>query len=227
MARGVFVTGTNTDVGKTYITALLIKKLRKEKINCGYYKAALSGATVINNNLVAGDAKFVYEVANIKGDCNKCVSYIFEQAVSPHLAAKINNVNISMKKIVEDFKDKCNEYDYVTVEGSGGIVCPIYYGKEKIMLIDIIKILNIPIILVSSSNLGSINSTILTLEYAQKHNISIKSIILNNYDKNDIIHVDNKKTLECMTKVHIYTCAKNSADIDIHLKDIKNFYNLV
>ncbi|MBY6939426.1 ATP-dependent dethiobiotin synthetase BioD, partial [Clostridium botulinum] len=103
MAKGVFITATNTDVGKTYITALIVKKLREANINCGYYKAVLSGAEIINNNIVAGDAKYVYNVANIKGNPNECVSYIFKQAVSPHLAAKLNNVHISMDKIVADF----------------------------------------------------------------------------------------------------------------------------
>ena len=227
MIRGVFITATNTDVGKTYISALLTKKLREEKINCGYYKAALSGAEIINNNLIAGDAKFVYEVANIKGNYNECVSYIFKQAVSPHLAARLNNVEISMKKIIEDFKCKCNKHDYVTVEGSGGIICPIYYGKERIMLIDIIKTLNLSIVLIAPSGLGCINGTILTLEYAEKYDINIGSIILKNYDENNIIHRDNKRTLENMTKVPIYICKKNSHDIDIPLNDIKKFYSVL
>lgn len=227
MAKGVFITATNTDIGKTYIAALIIKKLREAKINCGYYKAALSGAEIINNNIIAGDAKYVYDVANIKGNPNECVSYIFEQAVSPHLAAKLNNVEISMNKIIYDFNCRCNKVDYITVEGSGGIVCPIYDGKKKIMLTDIIKKFKIPIILVSASGLGSINGTILTLEYIKKHNLTVNSIILNNYDKSNIIHIENKRILEEMTKLPIYTCKKSSNDIDISLKDIKNFYGCI
>ncbi|SUY61946.1 dithiobiotin synthetase [Clostridium sporogenes] len=103
MARGVFITATGTDIGKTYITALIIKKLREVNINCGYYKAALSGAERIDDKLIAGDANYVYNIANIKGDPNDAVSYIFEQAVSPYLAAKLNNVEISMEKIKKIF----------------------------------------------------------------------------------------------------------------------------
>ncbi|ACD22651.1 ATP-dependent dethiobiotin synthetase BioD [Clostridium botulinum] len=227
MAKGVFITATNTDIGKTYITALIVKKLREANINCGYYKAALSGAEIINNNIVAGDAKYVYNVANIKGNPNECVSYIFKQAVSPHLAAKLNNVHISMDKIVADFNYRCNEHDYITVEGSGGIICPIYYDKEKIMLTDIIKKLKIPIILVSPSGLGSINGTILTLEYIKKHNLVVNSIILNNYDKSNIIHIDNKRILEEMTNLPVYTCEQYSEDIDIPLKELKQFYDFI
>ncbi len=103
MARGIFITATGTDIGKTYVTALIIKRLRETNINCGYYKAALSGAERRDGKLIAGDANYVYNIANIKGDPNDAVSYIFQQAVSPHLAAKLNNVEISMERIKKIF----------------------------------------------------------------------------------------------------------------------------
>ena len=87
MSKGIFITGTGTDVGKTYTTALLLKKMR-ETVNAGYYKAALSGAEIIDGKRMAGDAYRVCKTAGIDGNPNDYVSYIYDEAVSPHLAAR-------------------------------------------------------------------------------------------------------------------------------------------
>lgn len=224
MARGVFITATGTDIGKTYITALIVKKLREVNINCGYYKATLSGAERIDSKLIAGDANYVYNIADIKGDPNDAVSYLFEQAVSPHLAAKLNNVEISMDKIKKDFSCIKNKYDYITVEGSGGIVCPISIGKEKIMLENIIKIFKLPSIVVADAGLGTINSTILTLQYMKKKNISVKMILLNNYNHEDIIHIENKRYLSDNLPIPVYTCNKNSNNLEIPVEKLIEYY---
>ncbi|ACA56773.1 ATP-dependent dethiobiotin synthetase BioD [Clostridium botulinum] len=224
MARGVFITATGTDIGKTYVTALIIKKLREVNINCGYYKAALSGAERIDSKLIAGDANYVYNIANIKGDPNDAVSYIFQQAVSPHLAAKLNNVEISMDKIKKDFSCIKNKYDYITVEGSGGIICPISMGKEKIMLENIVKSLKLPAIVIADAGLGTINNTILTLQYMKKKNIPIKMILLNNYNHENIIHIENKRYLSDNLSIPVYTCCKDSNNLEIPVERLIEFY---
>lgn len=224
MARGIFITGTGTDIGKTYVTALIIKRLRETNINCGYYKAALSGEERRDGKLIAGDANYVYNIANIKGDPNDAVSYIFQQAVSPHLAAKLNNVEISMDKIKKDFYSIKNKYDYITVEGSGGIVCPISAGKEKIMLDNIIKIFKLPAIVVADAGLGTINSTILTLQYMKEKNISVKMILLNNYNHEDIIHIENKRYLSDNLLIPVYTCNKNANNLEIPVEELIEIY---
>ncbi|EPY2276669.1 dethiobiotin synthase [Clostridium sporogenes] len=224
MARGVFITATGTDIGKTYITALIIKKLREVNINCGYYKVALSGAERRDGKLIAGDANYVYNISNIKGNPNDAVSYIFQQAVSPHLAAKLNNVEVSIEKIKKDFSCIKNKYDYITVEGSGGIVCPIFIGKEKIMLENIIKIFKLPAIVVADAGLGTINSTILTLQYMKEKNISVKMILLNNYNNEDIIHIENKRYLSDNLLIPVYTCNKNANNLEITVEKLIEFY---
>ncbi|MFV3013423.1 dethiobiotin synthase [Clostridium botulinum] len=224
MARGVFITATGTDIGKTYVTALIIKKLREANINCGYYKAALSGVERIDSKLIAGDANYVYNIANIKGDPNDAVSYIFQQAVSPHLAAKLNNVEISMEKIKKDFSCIKNKYDYITVEGSGGIICPISMGKEKIMLENIVKSLKLPAIVIADAGLGTINNTILTLQYMKKKNIPIKMILLNNYNHENIIHIENKRYLSDNLSIPVYTCCKDSNNLEIPVERLIEFY---
>ena len=87
MAQSVFITATGTDVGKTYVTALMVKKLRGQGLNAGYYKAALSGAELVNDRLVPGDAKYVRDTAGLACDPADLVSYIYATPVAPPFAA--------------------------------------------------------------------------------------------------------------------------------------------
>lgn len=87
MSKGIFLTGTSTEIGKTFVTALIVKKLHENGLNAGYYKPALSGAEYVNGTLTAGDAAHVCQTAGLQAEANSLVSYIYETAVSPHLAA--------------------------------------------------------------------------------------------------------------------------------------------
>lgn len=134
MSKGLFITATGTDIGKTYVTALLVKKLREANFNAGYYKAALSGA----DNIAESDAGFVNRIANIHQDEQTLLSYLYKNAVSPHLAAKIEGNPVEKDTVISDYATVQKNYDYVTVEGSGGIICPIRYDdKAKYFLTDI------------------------------------------------------------------------------------------
>ncbi len=222
MSESVFIAGTSTDIGKTFVSALLVKHLRDNKINAGYFKPVLSGCEVINNELVPGDSKYVCDISNIKEAPQNFVSYMFKTAVSPHLAAELENKNIDLNRIKTDFNDLTNRYDFLVVEGCGGIVCQISAQKNnEIFLTDIIKSLNLDVILVASSLLGTINSTVLTVEYAKKSNINIKGIIMNFYDKNNFMHMDNKKQIEYLTGIPVIaTVAKNAG----RLQELKNSF---
>ena len=101
MKKGIFITATGTDIGKTYVSALLVKQLNETDINCGYFKPVLSGAAEDEKgNIIAGDAKFVCDTANLSTNPLDLVSYIFKPAVSPHLAAQMANVEIDLNKIL-------------------------------------------------------------------------------------------------------------------------------
>ena len=222
MKKAIFIAGTSTDIGKTFVSALLVKYMIDNNINTGYFKPVLSGAQIINNELVAGDAKYVCNIAKIKAQSQDLVSYIFKTAVSPHLASQIEKKSISLDKIKTDFNNLQSKYDFLVVEGCGGIVCPISVEKNnKIFLTDIIRSLNLDVILVVSSLLGTINSTVLSVEYAKKLKINIKGIIMNFYDKNNFMHTDNKKQIEYLTGISVIAMVeKNAKEIFIQ----KNFF---
>lgn len=211
MTRGIFITATGTDIGKTYVSALIVRTMRMQGINCGYFKPALSGDVYPN------DCEYVLKTAGIDKDANNYVSYKFKPALSPHLASQIENKPIKLEKIKNDFKRIKDEFDFVLVEGAGGIVCP--FG-DNLLLPDLIKALGLDIIIVADSGLGTINSTVLTVEYAKNHQINVKGIILNNYDQTNSMHSDNKKMIEKLTGIKVIATVKtddtkiNSISVD-------------
>lgn len=228
MTKGIFVTATGTDVGKTFISALLVKKVRELGKNCGYYKPALSGAEVIDGKLVPGDCAYVVKTAGLKGKPEDYTSYMFKTAVSPHLAAEIEGVSISADKIKSDFQKKKTEFDYMVVEGAGGIICPFNLKTEKIILPDVIKMLNLDVIVVASAELGSINSTVLTTEYLKQIGINVRGIILNHYNENDFMQKDNKKQIENLTGIKVIASVKNNEkDLNINNEELLSIFKEV
>lgn len=225
MAKGIFITATGTDVGKTYVTGLIVKKLREAGLNAGYYKAALSGAEVSESGLIPGDAAFVAEMAGIPETPSSLVSYIYEEAVSPHLAAQREGNPVELPKIVEDFNKAAAKYEYLTMEGSGGIICPIRWDEKQLLLEDIIQELHLGTLVIANALLGSINACVLTTYYLKQHNIPVRGIILNNYDATDFMQVDNRKMIEALSRVPVIACvAPNSQDLDIDLEVLKQLY---
>lgn len=211
MSKGIFITATGTDVGKTYITALITKALCDKGINAGYYKAVLSGAEIINEKIISGDAEYVFDCAKIEKEPNDYVSYSLKTPVSPHLAAELENVTIELTTIYNHFKRIKSEFEYITVEGSGGIICPIRLDGEVIMLTDIIKKLGLDVLIVASAELGTINHTGLTVEYVKQQGICIRGIILNNYDDKSFLHRDNKQIIERLTGIEVIALVEKGA----------------
>ncbi len=224
MTKAVFITATGTDVGKTYISALIVKKMRELGYNCGYFKPALSGAEIIDGKIIPGDCNYVLKQAGIDAPPENYVSYVFKTAVSPHLASEIENNPIKIEKIKSDFARIKKEFDYIVVEGAGGIVCPFNLGKEKLMLPDVIKTLGLDIVIVASASLGTINSTVLTTEYAKNNGIKVRGIILNNYDENDLMQKDNKIQVEALTGIKVIAAVKKD---EKDIEDLSNIFNEV
>lgn len=221
MSRALFVTATGTDVGKTYVTALIVKRLRDAGINAGYYKAALSGAEERGGKLVPGDADFVARASGMTEPPESLVSYVYKNPLSPHLAAQIEGNPPELDTIKRDFASALKKYDYLCVEGCGGIVCPIRWDERKIMLEDIIKACGLSVIIVSPSGLGSINSAVLTVEHARAAGIEVRGIIMNGYDETQLMHRDNKYMIEQLTGVRVAACVKrDDTALDVPVEEL-------
>lgn len=214
MSKGLFVSATGTDTGKTYVTGLMIKLLRKYGINAGYYKPALSGAEFANGSYVPGDCLHVAKTAGIHIPPEELASFTYKTAASPHLAAKLEQRPIDTKVILADFAKLKQRFAYLAVEGCGGIVCPLRLDTIALMQTDIIKLLNLDILIIAPAGLGAINNVVLTAKYAENQNLTIKGIILNKYDQANFLHRDNKQTIECLTKLPVVACvAAHATDL--------------
>ena len=197
--KGLYILGTGTDVGKTYITALWLKRLREAGHDVAYYKAAVSGAPSITES----DAGYVKQVAGLSQADDTLLSYVFDEAVSPHLAARHEGKVIDRTVVNKNFCHVARAHAYTTVEGSGGIICPLYVtDTELYMLEDVVKDLNLPTIVVATAALGTINSTVLTIHYLQSKDIPVKGIIVNHYTGNPM-EEDNCVMMERLTGIPV------------------------
>lgn len=218
MGKGIFVIGTDTDIGKTFVTGGLVYKLRESGYNAIAFKPIQSGGILgEKDNLIPPDIKYVKEVCEIKNDYSEMNTYCLEEEVSPHLAAKIENVDILKENIINQYNELINKYDYVVVEGAGGIVVPLI--EDKYFVYDLIKDLNLDVVIVASAGVGTINHTVLTNEFLKQNNINSKGIIINKYD-DKFYEKDNIQMIEKLTKLEVIQRLRNieSTTID-NIKD--------
>jgi len=203
MAKGIFIVGTDTDVGKTVVTAGILHVLRSNGYNATYFKAALSGALEVGNKLIPGDAKLSCEVSNLEEAYENITPYVYKAEVSPHLAAKLENKPIDLDVIREKYDYLKKKYDYIIAEGSGGIICPLIDDERGLYTLEnLIKDLNMSVIIVTRAGVGTINHTILTVKYIESLGINIKGIIINNYMENSLCN-DNIKMIAKLTNVPV------------------------
>ena len=209
MSKNIFITGTGTDVGKTFVTGLIVKKLKESGKNAAYYKAAMSGnERRADGSLIPGDAVWVKESSGIGQPLEEMCPYVYEHAYSPHLASRLEGNPVRMDVVKEKFAELSRKYDYVTVEGSGGILCPICFEEEKIQLEDVVKALDLSCLIVADAGLGTINSVVLTVEYMRMKGIPVKGLIFNRFHAGDVMEEDNKQMCESMTGLKVLACVK-------------------
>lgn len=226
MAKKLFITGTGTDVGKTYVSALILKKLCENSINAAYFKAAMSGnSRDENGRLIPGDALEVKTVSGTYQPLDEMCPYVYETAVSPHLASKLEGNPVELGKALSELDRLSAKYDYITAEGSGGILCPLRFDGERVMLEDFIKSRNFPCLMVAGADLGTINSVVLTAEYMKSRNITLRGIIFNHYEPGNMLHEDNLHMCERLTGLKVLTCVKDGdRDLDIPVRILEQLY---
>ena len=171
--NNIFITGIDTDIGKTFVSIALCNFFKKQGKKVGYYKPFQSGAYKENGISKAPDVVEIEKKLDIKTG----FSYLLEGEVSPYLASKLANISIDIKKVKNDIDFFSSDLDITVIEGAGGLCCPIY---EDILFCDFIKYLDIPTYIVTTPKLGRLNHTIMTLKVAKEKGIDVKGLILNN-----------------------------------------------
>jgi len=217
VSKNLFIVGTGTDVGKTFVTGLIIKKLHESGISTAYFKAAASGnLQSTDGNLILGDGLFVKNSSGIHQPLESMCPYVYEAAVSPHLASRMEGNPVKTEVVKSCFEKLSQEYDYITVEGSGGILCPLCVDEEKILLEDIVKALGVSCLIVADAGLGTINAVGLTAFYMRAKGIPVKGIIFNRFHPGNVMEEDNLKMCEAITGLKVIACVSD-ADTEINI----------
>ncbi len=185
--KGIFVTGTDTGIGKTIVSAALMNAYSK-KGNVCYWKPIQTGIEEDN------DTETVKTLANCSAEEIHDKGFRLEKPLSPHLSARLANVEITIEETIKFIENKTEDKFWI-VEGAGGILVPL---NENELMVDLIKALNLPVFIVARSGLGTINHTLLTIETLRNHNLEILGIIMNGEP-----NLENKKAIEHYGKVTV------------------------
>lgn len=176
--KSLLVSGTDTDVGKTWVTSLLLRKLRNCGLIVGGYKPVCSGA-----ELTAQDGQIWRDLEQIRDACGHQTALDlvcpqrFRAALAPPLAAKIEGRSVDEDLLIAGFQAWEALADYVLVEGAGGLLCPI---SQSMTIADLAQRLHLPLVIVAANRLGVISHTLLTIEVARNRGLTVAAVILNN-----------------------------------------------
>ncbi len=176
MEKGVFVTGSDTEVGKTVIAGAIAAAIKAHGLSVGVMKPVASGAKEIEGKLVSEDAMYLKKIIDSTDDDDLVSPILLKPPIAPTIAASKTGVTIDIDKIMKAYEELTNRHDFVVVEGVGGLMVPI---DDTHFVADLVRKMDLPLVIVSSDYLGTINHTLLTLEYAKSRNIRIKGIVIN------------------------------------------------
>ena len=198
--KAIFITGTDTGVGKTVISASLCAFLSlKIGLNVGVMKPFESGLPKKDRDELPSDARFLKEVSGTNDSLDEINPYVFESSLAPEAAANLENIIIDIERVSETFKRLREHHDILIVEGAGGVLVPISKG---FFFCDLMKNWDTPVIIVSRLGLGTINHTLLTSNFLQLLGITVLGVILNDIDGgNDIAAKTNPEMLKQYLKV--------------------------
>ncbi|WP_420068153.1 dethiobiotin synthase [Actinobacillus pleuropneumoniae] len=183
MGKIIFVSGIDTDIGKTIATGFYAKRLMEQGYSVITQKMIQTGCEGISSDILQHRQMQNLPLTEEDKEGITC-PYLFRYPCSPHLAAEMENITIDTHKIAEASRLLAEKYDYVLLEGAGGLAVP--YGNRHTTL-DYIAEQQLPLILVTSGRLGSINHTLLSLMACQQKQIPLVRLIYNSYPPTDEI----------------------------------------
>ena len=174
-ADGVFITGTDTEVGKTLIAAGLVVALQEQGVDVGVMKPLESGAPCFESIPIPQDAFYLKEIADVQDDLDLINPYCFQAPLAPGVAAEKEGVEVDLQHIKGAYEELKGRHGFMVVEGAGGLLVPIAKGT---LFPELVKFLDLPLLLVARSSLGTINHTLLTLSYCQQEGLDVKGLII-------------------------------------------------
>ncbi|ACX52922.1 dethiobiotin synthase [Ammonifex degensii KC4] len=202
----LFVTGTDTEVGKTVVSALLGLIYRQEGMRVAYLKPVATGGNA--------DPSFVARILELDEPQDIICPYVFEQPFSPHLAARLAGRQIRRDIISECYAYLAKHYDAVIVEGAGGLMVPL---GPSYLIADLARDLGLPLLVVARPGLGTINHTLLTLATALQAGLSVAGVVINRYPRNnpDSVAKDNPRIIASFSGLPVLALVPEIEGLDL------------
>lgn len=203
--NGVFITGTDTGVGKTVVAAALLCFLQSTGVDACYLKPVQTGCRRKSGHLIAPDLEFVLSMSGFfpsEKERQIMAPYCFAKACSPQLAAGLERRPIRIPEIINAFNALKRRHDFVIVEGAGGVLTPLSW---KHSILDVMKSLSLPVILAARPGLGTINHTLLSLRELRRAKLNVLGVVLNysSAKTKGIIEASNKEAIERLGRVPV------------------------
>lgn len=192
MSKAFFVTGTDTEVGKTHVTCLLLKQYAAQGLKVIGMKPIAAGCELVNGEWVNDDVQKLIAASNITAPLDLINPYRFKEPIAPHLAAEKSSVTIEIETIVSAFKQLQTMADVVIVEGAGGFLVPL---NAKANMADLAIALGLPTILVVGMRLGCINHSLLTVEAIKARGLVLHGWVANHIDVEMEVQQENIQTI--------------------------------
>lgn len=221
MSCGIYIIGTDTDVGKTAVAAGLMHLFLASGHRAAYFKPVASGLTKMNGIDISTDAAFVRLVSGFDEPPGLITPFAFSEPVAPHLAARLACRSIERGIIQEKLDDLQSRYAVIIAEGAGGLAVPL--NDNGLMQTDVISAAGFPCLLVARSGLGTINHTLLTLTYAEKAGIRICGVLFNRFG-NSLLERNNLATIQRLSGIKaIFTFPDLPADEGSQAQQIRQY----
>jgi dethiobiotin synthetase len=199
---GIFITGTDTGVGKTLITGLLARAMAELGKSVITQKWVQTGVRNFADTDIATHLSLMKQnISRIEPFMSDIIPYCFKFPASPHLAAKREKQRINPRKIERAYLALCKISEVVLAEGAGGLMVPL---TSKILFIDLAHKLQLPIVLVVHNKLGAINHALLSIETVRRRNLKLIGLIFNNAENQNVeILNDNVRTVASLSRENI------------------------
>ncbi len=196
---GVFVTGTDTGVGKTVVAAGIAGAMRKDGIDVGVMKPIATGIPQ-EKGFRSSDVELLMKASG-STDAESEINPVFlPLEASPFAASKALNIDIKLDEVFSAFKRLTDKHDFVVVEGIGGVMVPI---KQNYFVIDMIKEMGLPVLIVSRAALGTLNHTVLTVRACKEYDLNIAGIVLNGVRNDNIAEKTASAIIRELTEIFV------------------------
>ena len=226
MSKKLFIIGTDTEVGKTRIAGLIVKKLLESGAKTAYFKPAASGNDVGPDGApIPGDPLEATRLAGSSQPLETTCPFLYRAAVSPALAARWENRPFDANVAEDALKRLDAEYEYVVIEGAGGLACPLRDDEEeRLLLVDLIQKWRVPCLLVARSTLGTINAVALTAWTLRAREIPLCGIVLNRWS-GDALQLDSARMCAALGDAPVVARVPDGADeIDVAPELLRSFF---